>query len=99
MLYRCTKDDVPFTMYHLPCTIYPFGGPDEFLIRGEERRTMRSVTGAAEQRLTRALIQAVELAGVEPASKQGLYMLSTRLSWPSFSSDSKTQATNYRLIC
>ena len=41
----------------------------------------------------------VELAGVEPASKQGPYMLSTRLSWPSFSSDSKTQATNYRLIC
>ena len=26
-------------------------------------------------------------------------MLSTRLSWPLFSSGSKTQATNYRLIC
>jgi len=26
-------------------------------------------------------------------------MLSTRLSWPWFSSGSKTQATNYRLIC
>ena len=99
MLYRCTKGNVQCTIYHVRCTIYPFGVPNEFLIRGEERRTMRSVTGAAEQRLTRALIQAVELAGVEPASKQGLYMLSTRLSWPSFSSDSKTQATNYRLIC
>ena len=57
-------------LYYVPCTMYdlsfiPFGVPDEFLIRGEERRTMRSVTGAAEQRLTRALIQAVELAGVE----------------------------------
>lgn len=96
MLYqgRCTK-------YHVPCTKDDLSlwVPDEFLIRGEERRTMRSIIGAAEQRLTRALIQAVELAGVEPASKQGPYMLSTRLSWPSFSSDSKTQATNYRLIC
>ena len=41
----------------------------------------------------------VELAGVEPASKQGKPMLSTRLSWPSFSFGSKTQATNRRLIC
>jgi len=41
----------------------------------------------------------VELAGVEPASKQGIFVLSTRLSWPLFSSGSKTQATNYRLIC
>ena len=35
-------------LYYVPCTMYPFGVPDEFLIRGEERRTMRSVTGAAE---------------------------------------------------
>ena len=41
----------------------------------------------------------VELAGVEPASKQGILVLSTRLSWPSFSSGGKTQATNRRLIC
>ena len=41
----------------------------------------------------------VEIAGFEPASKQGTNMLSTRLSWPSFSSNSKTQATNYCLIC
>ena len=41
----------------------------------------------------------VELTGVEPVSKQGILMLSTRLSWLWFSSDSKTQATNYRLIC
>ena len=41
----------------------------------------------------------VELAGVEPASKQGTILLSTRLSWPSFSSGGKTQATNHRLIC
>ena len=41
----------------------------------------------------------VEIAGFEPASKQGTNMLSTRLSWPSFSSNSKTQATNYYLIC
>ena len=32
-------------------------------------------------------------------SKQGTLMLSTRLSWPSFSSGGKTQATNHRLIC
>ena len=41
----------------------------------------------------------MELAGVEPASKQGTLVLSTRLSWPSFSSGGKTQATNRRLIC
>ncbi len=41
----------------------------------------------------------VEIAGFEPASKQGTNMLSTRLSWPSFSCDDKTQATNHRLIC
>lgn len=41
----------------------------------------------------------VELTGFEPVSKQGTYMLSTRLSWPSFSSCGKTQATNHRLIC
>ena len=41
----------------------------------------------------------MELAGVEPASKQGTILLSTRLSWPSFSSVGKTQATNRRLIC
>ena len=41
----------------------------------------------------------VELTGVEPVSKQGIPMLSTRLSWPSFSSGDKTQATNHRLIC
>ena len=41
----------------------------------------------------------VEIAGFEPASKQGTNMLSTRLSWPKFSSNSKTQATNYCLIC
>ena len=32
-------------------------------------------------------------------SKQGILALSTRLSWPSFSSGGKTQATNHRLIC
>ena len=36
----------------------------------------------------------VEIAGFEPASKQGTNMLSTRLSWPSFSCDDKIQATN-----
>ena len=41
----------------------------------------------------------VELAGIEPASKQGILMLSTRLSWLRFSSGGKTQATNHRLIC
>ena len=41
----------------------------------------------------------VEIAGFEPASKQGTNMLSTRLSWPSFSSNGKTQATNHCLIC
>ena len=41
----------------------------------------------------------VEMAGIEPASKQGTNMLSTCLSWPRFSSNSKTQATNYCLIC
>ena len=41
----------------------------------------------------------VEIAGIEPASKQGTNMLSTRLSWPLFSSNSKTQATNHCLIC
>ena len=41
----------------------------------------------------------VEVAGFEPASKQGTNMLSTRLSWPKFSSNSKTQATNHCLIC
>lgn len=40
----------------------------------------------------------VELVGVEPTSAQGNHTLSTRLSWPSFSSCSKTQATNYNLI-
>lgn len=40
----------------------------------------------------------VEVTGIEPASIQGTNMLSTRLSWPSFSSNSKTQATNYCLI-
>ena len=39
----------------------------------------------------------VELAGVEPASKQGNHMLSTRLFWPSFSCDVKTQTTNRNL--
>ena len=62
MLYqgRCTMYHVRRTMYDLSLWV-----PDEFLIRGEECRTMRSIIGAAEQRLTRALIQAVELAGVE----------------------------------
>ena len=41
----------------------------------------------------------VEMAGFEPASKQGTNMLSTRLSWPEFSSNGKTQATNHCLIC
>ena len=41
----------------------------------------------------------VEVTGIEPASKQGTNMLSTRLSWPSFSSNGKTQATNHCLIC
>ena len=41
----------------------------------------------------------VEIAGFEPASKQGTDMLSTRLSWPSFSCNGKTQATNRYLIC
>ena len=41
----------------------------------------------------------VEVAGFEPASKQGTNMLSTRLSWPLFSSNGKTQATNHCLIC
>ena len=41
----------------------------------------------------------VEIAGFEPASKQGTNMLSTRLSWPLFSSNGKTQATNHCLIC
>ena len=47
-------------LYYVPCTMYDLSlrGPRRILIRGEERRTMRSVTGAAEQRLTRALIQA-----------------------------------------
>ena len=40
----------------------------------------------------------VEVTGIEPVSIQGTNMLSTRLSWPSFSSNSKTQATNYCLI-
>ena len=40
----------------------------------------------------------VEVTGFEPVSIQGTNMLSTRLSWPSFSSNSKTQATNYCLI-
>ena len=41
----------------------------------------------------------MELAGFEPASKQGILVLSTRLSWRWFSSGGKTQATNHRLIC
>ena len=41
----------------------------------------------------------MELTGFEPVSKQGIIPLSTRLSWPLFSIGSKTQATNYRLIC
>ena len=45
------------------------------------------------------ILHIVEIAGFEPASKQGINTLSTRLSWPWFSSGSKTQATNYRLIC
>ena len=40
----------------------------------------------------------VELEGVEPSSAQGNHTLSTRLSWPSFSSHDKTQATNRNLI-
>ena len=40
----------------------------------------------------------VELEGVEPSSAQGNHTLSTRLSWPSFSSYGKTQATNRNLI-
>lgn len=36
----------------------------------------------------------VELAGVEPASKQGNHTLSTRLFRPSFSCDGKTRTTN-----
>ena len=41
----------------------------------------------------------VEIAGVEPASKQGTNTLSTRLFRPSFSSVGKTRTTNRRLIC
>ena len=40
----------------------------------------------------------VELEGFEPSSKRGNHTLSTCLSWPSFSCNSKTQATNYCLI-
>ena len=40
----------------------------------------------------------VELEGVEPSSAQGNHTLSTRLSWPSFSCNGKTQATNHCLI-
>ena len=47
----------------------------------------------------RARFARVELAGVEPASKQGILVLSTRLSWLRFSSSGKTQATNHRLSC
>ena len=43
--------------------------------------------------------EGVEIAGFEPASKQGINTLSTRLSWPSFSCNGKTQATNRCLIC
>jgi len=41
----------------------------------------------------------VEIAGFEPASKQGINTLSTCLFWPSFSTAGKTQTTNQRLIC
>ena len=40
----------------------------------------------------------VELVGFEPTSKQGNHTLSTCLSWTSFSSCGKTQATNRSLI-
>ena len=40
----------------------------------------------------------VELEGFEPSSKQGNHTLSTCLSWTSFSSCGKTQATNRSLI-
>lgn len=39
----------------------------------------------------------VELAGVEPASKQGNHTLSTRLFRTSFSSVGKTRTTHHRL--
>lgn len=45
-----------------------------------------------------SLFVRVELAGVEPASKQGNHVLSTRLFWTSFSCYGKTQTTNRNLI-
>ena len=47
----------------------------------------------------RLIANFVEIEGFEPSSKQGTDMLSTRLSWPSFSCNGKTQATNRHLIC
>ena len=40
----------------------------------------------------------VELEGIEPSSKQGRPVLSTRLFQPSFSCNDKTWTTNRRLI-
>ena len=45
-----------------------------------------------------SLINGVELEGFEPSSKQGNHTFSTCLSWTSFSSCGKTQATNRSLI-
>ena len=43
-------------------------------------------------------IYKVDLAGVEPASKQGNHTLSTRLFQTSFSCCGKTWTTNHNLI-
>lgn len=43
-------------------------------------------------------MQQVDQEGIEPSSKQGNHMLSTRLASLGFSSTGKTEATNRHLI-
>ena len=46
----------------------------------------------------RAFFLLVELEGIEPSSKRGNHKLSTCLSLPKFSSNSRTKAINHCLI-
>ena len=57
----------------------------------EKKRTLTRVKSSEGETI-------VELEGIEPSSKQGRPVLSTRLSRPGFSSAGKTRATNQHLI-
>lgn len=57
------------------------------------------ITPSVTLSISRPCVRFVEIAGFEPASKQGTNTLSTCLSRPEFSTEGKTRATYLQLIC